>query len=268
VVVVLPTRPDSILLDLLDRRSRPLRSELGNKIGCIVLFASLAAPSPAQEAPLGVVLQASLAHVRQSALSEGSTVYAGEELSTEVGGSLDLRIANSRFTLAASSRAHFYSGAKSPVADVGDGTLTFRSDGGADGFEIVASDVRIVPKGDGAVTGQVTIFSPCKITVTSVLGELEVTAGKETRTVAEKESYVVVPEMSVLAVRTYISPDDPGYHESHSHRACAVQDNSKKPGQFRKIAAGAALGIGAIILASKLGSGSHSTSNMESPDKP
>ncbi len=238
---------------------------LGNRIGCIVLFASLACPPlPAQDAPLGVVLQANLAHVKESAVSEGSTVYAGEELSTEVGGSLDLRIANSRFSLAASSRVHFYPGTSGGVAELSDGTLTFRREAGADGVEVVASDVKIVPKGDGPVTGQVTIFSPCKITVTSLLGELEVTAGKETRTVAEKESYEVFPEMSVVGVRTYISPDDPAYHESHSHQACVAPKSPNNSGRFTKIAAAAALGVGAIIIASKLGS----HPSVESPDKP
>ncbi len=73
------------------------------------------APLPAADAPLGVVLQANLAHVKDSAITEGTTVYPGDELSTEVGGSLDLRIANSRFNLAANSRAHFYSGEKGSV---------------------------------------------------------------------------------------------------------------------------------------------------------
>lgn len=243
-----------------------MSSTLGNRIGCIIVFASLACPPlPAQEAPLGVVLQANLAHVKEAAISEGSTVYAGEEVSTDVGGSLDLRIANSRFGLAANTRARFYLGAKGGVAELSDGTLTFRRDAG-DGVEVVASDVRIVPKGDGAVTGQITIFSPCKITVTSLLGELEVVTGKETRTVAEKESYEVFPEMSVSSIRTYISPDDPGYHESHLHKACTPPKNPSNSGRFQKIALAAGLGVGAIIIASKLGSGSHP--NVESPDKP
>jgi hypothetical protein len=224
------------------------------------------APLPAADAPLGVVLQASLAHVKDSAITEGATVYPGDELSTEVGGSLDLRIANSRFDLAANSRAHFYSGEKGSVVELTSGTLTFRRDAGTDGIEIVASDVRIVPKGEGAVTGLVTIYSPCKIAVTSIAGEIEVRSGTETRIVAEKESYSVIPDVSVSAVQTYISPDDPNYHQSHAHKACALSSGAHNAGRFEKIALAAGLGGAAILIGSKLLTTSHQ--GAESPWKP
>jgi hypothetical protein len=245
-----------------------LRRTPWSRTGCTLLFAMLAcqAPLPAADAPLGVVLQASLAHVKDSAITEGATVYPGDELSTEVGGSLDLRIANSRFDLAANSRAHFYSGEKGSVVELTSGTLTFRRDAGTDGIEIVASDVRIVPKGEGAVTGLVTIYSPCKIAVTSIAGEIEVRSGTETRIVAEKESYSVIPDVSVSAVQTYISPDDPNYHQSHAHKACALSSGAHNAGRFEKIALAAGLGGAAILIGSKLLTTSHQ--GAESPWKP
>jgi hypothetical protein len=213
---------------------------------------------------LGVVLQANLAHVRGSALTEGATLYPGEDLSTEIGGSLDLRILNSRFSLAANSRAHFYSGEKGAVAELVDGTLAFRREPGAS-VEITASDVRIVTKGQGLVAGQVTIESPCLITVTSVAGELEVTSGSETRVVAEKESYSVTPEVAVAAVRTALSPDDPGYHASHTHMSCAFNHDPKQASRFRKIGPALVLGGVAALLAGKFLSSSPS---VESPTQP
>ena len=239
-----------------------------NRTGCTLLFVMLAcqAPLPAADAPLGVVLQANLAHVKDSAITEGATVYPGDELSTDVGGSLDLRIANSRFDLAANSRARFYAGEKGSVAELTNGTLTFRRDAGTDGIEVVASDVRIVPKGEGAVTGLVTIYSPCKIAVTSTAGEIEVRSGTETRIVAEKETYAVIPEVSVSAAQTYISPDDPNYHQSHVHKACALGNNPHNPGRFEKIALAAGLGGAAILVGTKLLTTSHQ--NAESPWKP
>lgn len=239
-----------------------------NRTGCTLLFVMLAcqAPLPAADAPLGVVLQANLAHVKDSAITEGATVYPGDELSTDVGGSLDLRIANSRFDLAANSRARFYAGEKGSVAELTNGTLTFRRDAGTDGIEVVASDVRIVPKGEGAVTGLVTIYSPCKIAVTSTAGEIEVRSGTETRIVAEKETYAVIPEVSVSAAQTYISPDDPNYHQSHVHKACALGNNPHNPGRFEKIALAAGLGGAAILVGTKLLTTSHQSA--ESPWKP
>jgi hypothetical protein len=240
----------------------------------MLLFASLSCPPPspaATDAPLGVVLQANLAHVGESAITEGATVYAGEELSTDAGGSLDLRIVNARFGLAANSRAYFYSGAKGSIAELTNGTLTFRKDAGADGIEVVASDVRIVTKGEGAVTGQVTIAAPCAITVTSVAGEIEVTSGKQTRTVAEKESYSVTPEMAVLAGQILISPDAPNYHASHSHTTCALnndpqKNNPQNSGRFRKIGLVVGLGGAALLLGAKFLASSHPS--VESPINP
>jgi hypothetical protein len=256
-----------------------LSSTLGTRLGCSLAIASLTfAPlSSAQDTPLGVVLQANLAHVRQSALTEGASIFAGEEISTDVGGSSDIRIANSRFGLAANSQGRFYPAhARGSVAELNSGTLTFRRDN-ADTIEIVASDVRIVPQGDAPATGQVTIFSPCKISVTALTGELQVTAGAETHIVAEKESYEVLPQQSVIAAANFVSPDDPAYHQSHTHKTCTTPRQSKGMSQFAKIGivAGAGAAAAVLFLARGSGSNSGSTSNgggsgggVESPDKP
>ena len=260
-------------------------TRLGDKLGRTLLCACLActcpplscaqdAPQPQkalpQNAPLGVVQQANKAHLGQSAVTEGATIYAGEVLSTEAGGALELQVASSRFGLLENSQAFFFPRPKGSVVDLTGGTLTFRRDAGGADIEVVASDVRIVPDGEGAVRGQVTIVSPCKITVTSFLGQLNVVSGKETRTIKEKESYSVIPEVSVLDVRSHISPDDSGYHDSHSHKACAAVYRARGgapvgAGSSRFLllslgAAAAGVGIWAII-------GTHS-SGPESPDKP
>jgi hypothetical protein len=78
--------------------------------------------------------------------------------------------------------------------------------------------------------------------VTSVAGEIVVTSGTETRTVAEKETYSVIPEMSVPAVRTYISPNDPTYHQLHALKACALGKDPNNSGRFRKVGLLAGLG--------------------------
>ena len=257
-----------------------MSSALGTRLGCILATASLAlAPlSSAQDTPLGVVLQANLAHVRQSSLTEGASIFAGEEISTDVSGSADIRIANSRYGLAASSHSRFYPshGGKGSVAELSTGTLTFRRDN-ADNIEVVASDVRIVPQGDAPATAQVTIFSPCKISVIAITGDLRVTAGTETHTVAEKESYEVLPQQSVISVANILSPDNPAYHQSHTHKACTTPRQSNGSSQFAKIGIVAGAGAAAaVIFLAHGGSKSGSTNNgggsggggVESPDKP
>lgn len=245
-----------------------MRITLGKRLGCIVVLASLvfAPASPAQDTPLGVVLQANLAHIRQSALTQGASVFAGEEVSTDVGGEADLRIANSRFTLAASSQGRFYAGGKGSIAELSSGTLTFRRDGNEE-IEVFASDVKITPKGDGPTTGQVTIFSPCRISVTSLLGELLVAAGPETHVIPEHESYSVMPEQAVVAVQSFVSPDDPAYHQTHTHKTCTVPKQTNGSSRFMKIGIVAGAGAAAAILLISRG-GSHSGGNAESPDRP
>jgi hypothetical protein len=201
-------------------------SRLGNRIRGIAVCASFACTgsllSWAQDAPLGVVQHADRAHLGPGVVNEGATIYAGETLSTDSGGALELRVASSRYALLENSQASFYPGAKGSVVELSGGSLTFKRDAGGADIEVVASDVRIVPEGDGAVMGQVTIVSPCKVRITSLLGQLDVVSGKEKRTIKEKETYSVIPEVSVLDVQARVSPDDAEYHRSHSHKACAA----------------------------------------------
>jgi hypothetical protein len=254
-----------------------LSRTLGTRLGCVLAAASLAfAPlSFAQETPLGVVLQANLAHIRQTSLTEGASIFAGEEISTDVGGSADIRIANSRYSLAANSHGRLYPtrDGKGSVAELSSGTLTFRRDNG-DSIAVVASDVRIVPQGEESATGQVTVYSPCRINVTAITGDLQVTAGIETHIVSEKESYEVLPLQSVIAATSFISPDDPAYHQSHTHKTCTAPRQSKGNSQFAKIGIIAGAGAAAaVIFMAHGGSKSGSSNNgggggVESPDKP
>src|SRR5258707_1853308 len=92
----------------------------GKSIGRVLVFAALtvSAIAWAQESPLGVVQQASHAHVKQGDITEGATVYAGEELGTDVGGVLALSVGGAGFRLLESSRAFFYSSAAGPIAQL------------------------------------------------------------------------------------------------------------------------------------------------------
>ena len=222
-------------------------------------------PAGGPKTPLGVVQQANRARLGPSAVSQGATLYAGETLSTDSEGILELQIGSLRFGMPENSQAAFHPRTNGSVAELASGTLTFKRDADGADLEIVASDVRIVPEGDGAVMGQVTIVSPCKVKITSLLGQLDVVSGKEKRTIKEKETYSVMPEVTVVDVRARISPDDTDYHRSHSHKACAAGyfPRGGVPGsagstRFLMIATGIAIGVTLI--------GIHWA--LESPDKP
>jgi hypothetical protein len=76
----------------------------------------------------------------------------------------------------------------------------------------------------------------------------------------------VIPDVSVSAVQTYISPDEPNYHQSHAHKACALSNGAHNAGRIQKIVLAAGLGGAAILAGSKLLTTSHPSA--ESPDKP
>jgi hypothetical protein len=242
-----------------------------NSIGRVLVLAALATVSGiarAQEPPLGVVQQASHAHVKQGDVTEGATVYAGEELGTDIGGVLALSVGGAGFTLLESSRAFFYSSAAGPIAELRNGAATFRKEAGGATIAIVASDVRITSKGDGPATGQVTIVSPCEVRVTTVVGQVEVTSGSETHLIGERETYSVTPDVSVLDPRGNVSPDDPGYHGSHVHKSCAAERTARRgappvgagSSHFLKIAAIGGAAAAVLLLWPK--------SSSESPSRP
>jgi len=216
----------------------------------IVFALAVSAASRAQDVPLGVVQQASHASLKQRPVSDGATVFSGEELSTDAGGVLAVSVGGTGVRLLESSRVFLYGGASGPIAELVQGTLVFRKEGSGQNLTIVASDVRILSKGDGAVTGQVLLVSPCEIRVTAVAGQLDVTSGKETKTISEKETYSVAPHDSVVPVRAGVSPDEPGYHDSHTHKACEERRNKNWAGTPRSPSTSSFLklaGAGAII---------------------
>lgn len=203
-----------------------------------------------------MVQQASHASLKQRPVSDGATVFSGEELSTDIGGVLAVSVGGTGVRLLESSRAFIYRGASGPIAELSHGTLVFRKEASGPNLTIVVSDVRILSRGDGPVTGQVLLVSPCEIRVTTVAGQLDVTSGKETKTIAEKETYSVVPHDSVIPVRAGVSPDQPGYHESHSHKLCEERRNKNWAGTpksplnspFLKLAGAGAIIATTIIL--------------------
>jgi hypothetical protein len=237
-------------------------------IGLILFLGTFTLPSAAlpQDQPIGMVQTAERAHLDQGPVSAGASIYAGEVLSTDAGGAFELRVATLRFALRENSSASFYSGQKGSVAQLTGGTLLFSRDSGEAGIEIVASDVRIVPGGDGQVVGEVSIVSPCKIIVTSRLGQLKVTSGKEARTVNEKQSYSVIPEVTVFDVHYPVSPDDSEYHRSHTHKVCAAPITGPQTGA--PVAAGLSHFLPIALVAAGVATGIGIRYALLSPDRP
>jgi len=178
---------------------------------------------PAQNQAVGTILEADNAHIGSAVTSAGASIFIGDLVSTDSNGHASIRIGETRFQLPEYSSAAFYTGPTGSVAALQSGSLIVSSTGATDNFEIYASDVRIVPGTQRPIYAEVTIVSPCELKITAQHGTLEVTSGKENKTIDENHTYRVVPEHSIADSRDLkISPDDSEYHRSHSHSTCAA----------------------------------------------
>lgn len=196
------------------------------------------AASQASNLPLGIVGSAVSAKIGSSAASEGATVYSGDAMSTENGGTLLVRIGSLSFELQSDSSAHVYRAPYGAVLELNSGSVVYSTPGGAQNLVIVASDVRVTPNVGQADYGRVTIEDQCNVSVHSEKGQADVRVGSETKTVEEGKAYKVRAEDSIT-YRKYLSPDDSDYHRYHDHAPCAAPYQAVKgkppiaPGQSR-----------------------------------
>ncbi|MEQ1354710.1 MAG: hypothetical protein ABLT11_11865 [Candidatus Acidiferrum sp.] len=207
---------------------------------------------PAQNQAAGVALEVAGASVNGTNLSAGSSLYVGDVVNTESDGHAQLRVRHTMFQMIGQTDAAFFPGASGAVAELRHGTLIVALNNAGEGFEIFASDVRIVPKDARPVLVQIIMNSSCDLQVKVQHGTLEATSGKETKTLEEAHEYDVIPEYSVNESRNpAISPDESEYHRGHEHKVCALAAKlGPKPSaaglsHFKIIAA--AVGAGILI---------------------
>jgi hypothetical protein len=198
-------------------------------IACTMVGCLAAAPSlyPGQNQAAGVVLDTVRAHVGESNLTNGSSLYSGDVVATESEGHVQLRVHQTRFELIGQSDGAFFAGANGAVAELRHGTMVVGLNSPAEGFEVIASDIRIVSKNDRPVLAEITLNSTCDVQIKVVHGNLEATTGKETKRLEEGHAYDVTPEFSVNDSRNpAISPDASEYHRGHQHSTCALAAKS------------------------------------------
>ena len=230
--------------------------------GVAVGTLSAATLYPAQNQATGIVLEADQAYLGESRLTNGTSIFVGDVVRTESDGHAQLRVRQSIFQLIGETDAAFFPGPSGAVAELRHGTIIIALNSASEGFEIFASDVRIVPKTDRPILAQVTMNSSCDLQIKVQHGTLEATAGKETKTLEETHSYDVIPEFSVKDSRNpAISPDESAYHRGHEHTSCALAAKwgSKPPAaglsHFKIIAGVAAGGAVALLLLNRGGGG-------------
>jgi hypothetical protein len=210
-------------------------------------------PSSAKPDALGIVVQADHASLGSQAASEGTTVYDGDRLSTEAGGSLRLLIGEAMLYVTEQSSVIVHQdanpAAKEFEAELVSGTAVISVAAGTTG-EIIASSARIRPIAETRGVVQVRFVGAHELMVFARRGPAQISYRGESETIAEGKSYRVLLNAS----------DDSG---------SGVQ-SAKKSGKRGKallvIAVGvaAAAGITALWKVTERGAGGA----VESPDRP
>lgn len=162
------------------------------------------ATAPLMGAPtasvLGTVVTAERAHVDEGIASVGTTVFAGDRLTTEDQGSVQIRAGAARLLLLGASSAMINDSEGTPSAKLLLGTATF-STGNAHAFTLYASKAAIRAQSDVPTIGQVRLLNAKELLVTSKRGPLSVTVDGETQTIEDGKAYHVYLDPDMAAAQ-------------------------------------------------------------------
>ena len=214
----------------------------------------LAGPSaPGRPAVLGVVVDAYRAHLGDTAVSPGATVYDVDHFSAEEGGALRLRCNAALLELAEKSVAfvrHAGDGAQGleAEAELVEGILVF-STARTGELEIQAREAHIRSAGAGRTVAQVSVVGLKELHIYARRGAVLFSYRGESKTIAEGESYKVI-----------LDPPEGG-----SEKKQTTPNGRGQAKAFLLVAGGAGAGAAAtaVILNEK-----HQHKDMESPDRP
>jgi hypothetical protein len=154
---------------------------------CLVVAPLYASP----EAGYGTVMSADRAHVGTAAASAGTTVLAGDTLTTEQLGMLQVRAPGARLLLAQTSRATWGGTGDTPEATLTNGTATF-STAEAKSFTVRVANAEIRPTGTAPAVGSVTVVNPKELTVQCTRGAMMFTLEGDTLAIPEGTAYHIM----------------------------------------------------------------------------
>jgi hypothetical protein len=188
----------------------------------------------ADEKPLGLITQAQEARLGDANVAIGTTVYPGDTLATEIGGTVRMKIGGSQVYLLSASSATLAQSSNLVRAVVARGTVGFSSNG----TDLLALEIPqgILRAADGQPAyGQVTIVSPLEVIISAYRGSLILDNDGELHTIPAGKSYRVTMDLEPAT-----QPQGPGgtggsanvTYPKHRHLV------------FDAIVAGAALGLG------------------------
>jgi hypothetical protein len=149
----------------------------------------------ANDTPLGTIIQAEgLTHLGPAKAAIGSTVYPGDTVFTETGGTMRLRVGASQVYLLSESGASLAQGPNMVHVVVAHGTVGFSSPAN----DPVALDTPlglVHPVEGHAAFGQVMLASTMEMVVTAYHGDLIVEENGNLHTIPEGKSYRISKDL-------------------------------------------------------------------------
>jgi hypothetical protein len=149
---------------------------------------AFASPANPASAPLGVILQADNAQVGADITAGGATIYDGDRLQTESGGTLRAQLGGPQMYLRQNTSALVHGFPKGFSANLGTGTVVVSAIQGQT-FQLIADGATIRPAGQQGAVAQITVVSANEVLLTSTRGALEITMGDEVKTIDSGTSY-------------------------------------------------------------------------------
>jgi hypothetical protein len=189
-----------------------LRSIARSLIAILLVTSLVNIPAFAAPAkPLGMVIQAREAMLDNANLSVGTTVYPGDTVQTDEGGTLRLKFGATQLYLLASSAATFSQKQNVIRATVGRGTVGFSASGPSDVELEVPQGILRAANGQGAY-GQVSITGPLEVVISAYSGTLILDNEGELHSIPAGKTYRVTMDLEPAAQPAPPTgrPRDPG----------------------------------------------------------
>jgi hypothetical protein len=202
--------------------------------------------------PLGILTLAYGAHLNASDASAGSSVFDGERVSTDPNGKLSLRIGGSVITLAERSAATLQRTGDGAHLDLDAGSVYLWS-AESNPVEAHVEGATLRGHGKGNMQSQIRLFEPKILEVTTRVGSVDFSYGKEFRVLPEGQTYRIYLE----------SEDDPrGAPDEGDGKTKLPMTTRAKVAYF--ILGGAGAGLAAWGIHDLI----QSNNGVESPAKP
>ncbi len=136
---------------------------------------------------LGVVSQTNLGHIDQSTAETGSNIYSCDDLTTDDGGTMRVRVGGAQVYIATSSSAELEDDSDEIVLLADSGTVGFSEPSTAS--LIIRTPAGIVrAEGGSAAAGEITYKGANELIITAMRGNLTLDSGGELRTIPEGKS--------------------------------------------------------------------------------